>query len=222
MGLIKKLWATLRRPHQKFALGLLLGVGFLGGVIFFLVFHFTMNATNSMEICISCHEMEGVYEEYKESKHYSSPSGVRATCSDCHVPNGKTFGDYIDKFLAKLTIGSKDIYHHIIGTYPTREAFDKDRWHLAQNVLADMRSRDSKECRHCHSFEAMDMEEQDKSAARKHKRVMESADKTCVDCHTGIAHKEPKEPESEKKTADKPENQAPQASPDSGAGSGAK
>lgn len=195
MGLLKKLWSLLSSPSPKIALGLLLGVGFIGGVVFFLVFHFTMNATNSMSICISCHEMDGVYEEYKETKHYSSPSGVRATCADCHVPSGKTFGDYIDKFLAKLTIGSKDIYHHLIGTYPSREAFEKDRYHLAQNVLATMRARDSKECRACHSLEAMDMEGQGKSAARKHKRIMESADKTCVDCHTGIAHKEPAEPE---------------------------
>ncbi|MBF0140375.1 MAG: NapC/NirT family cytochrome c [Magnetococcales bacterium] len=195
MGMMKKIWTLLIRPNTKIALGLILGAGFLAGIIFFLVFHFTMNATNSMTICVSCHEMEGVYEEYKESKHYSSRTGVRAVCADCHVPNGKTFGDYIDKFMAKLTIGSKDIYHHLIGTYPTRESFDKKRWHMAQNVLAYMRSRDSKECRNCHSMEAMNMEDQDKSAARKHKRVMESADKTCVDCHAGIVHKEPAEPD---------------------------
>ncbi|HAT51199.1 MAG: NapC/NirT family cytochrome c [Nitrospirae bacterium] len=194
MGLMKKLWTLLIRPSQRIALGIILVGGFLSGIVFFLVFHFTMNATNSMEICISCHEMDGVYEEYRESKHYSSASGVRATCSDCHVPHGKTFGDYIDKFLAKLTIGSKDIFHHLLGTYPTRESFEKARWHLAQNVLANMRARDSKECRYCHSFDAMDMEEQDKSAARKHKRVMESADKTCVDCHSGLVHKEPVAP----------------------------
>ncbi|MBF0418982.1 MAG: NapC/NirT family cytochrome c [Magnetococcales bacterium] len=200
--MMKKIWTLLIRPNTKIALGLILGAGFLAGIIFFLVFHFTMNATNSMTICISCHEMEGVYEEYKESKHYSSRTGVRASCADCHVPNGKTFGDYIDKFLAKLTIGSKDIYHHLIGTYPTRESFDKNRWHMAQNVLAYMRSRDSKECRNCHSMEAMNMEDQEKSAARKHKRVMESADKTCVDCHAGIVHKEPAEPDGKASGAD--------------------
>lgn len=202
MGLIKKLWTLLIRPHQKIALGIILVGGFFSGVVFFLVFHFTMTATNSMEICISCHEMEGVYEEYRESKHYSSASGVRATCADCHVPHGKTFGDYINKFLAKLTIGSKDIYHHLLGTYPTRESFEKARWHLAQNVLANMRSSDSKECRHCHSLDAMDMEAQDKSAARKHKRVMESSDKTCVDCHSGLVHKEPVAPTEKEATGE--------------------
>ncbi|MBF0423166.1 MAG: NapC/NirT family cytochrome c [Magnetococcales bacterium] len=200
---MKKIWALLSRPNPKFALGIILLVGFAAGVVFFLVFHFTMNATNSMTICVSCHEMEGVYEEYKESKHYSNRTGVRAVCSDCHVPDGKTIDDYISKFMAKLTIGSKDIYHHLIGTFPTKEAFDKERGRMAQNVLAYMRSRDSKECRRCHSFDAMNMEDQEKSAARKHKRVMESADKTCVDCHAGIVHKEQAEPDEKGKDKDK-------------------
>ncbi|MBF0448221.1 MAG: NapC/NirT family cytochrome c [Magnetococcales bacterium] len=191
---IRKLWNTLSRPSQL-SLGLILGGGFFAGFVFFIVFHFGMTATNSMELCISCHEMEGVYEEYKKSPHYSSASGVRATCSDCHVPHGKTFGDWIDKFLAKLTIGTKDIYQHTIGTYDTKEKFEAARYEMAQHVLENMRKRDSKECRHCHSLDAMDLAEQDKSAARKHKRVMEKGDKTCIDCHTGIAHEEPEEPE---------------------------
>ncbi|MBF0428515.1 MAG: NapC/NirT family cytochrome c [Magnetococcales bacterium] len=184
----------LSRPSSR-AVGLILSVGFVAGAIFFIVFHFTMNATNSMSICISCHEMDGVYAEYKESKHYLSKSGVRASCADCHVPHGKTFPDWIDKFLAKLEIGSKDIYHHFIGTYPDKPAFEKARWHLAQNVLENMKKRDSKECRACHSLEAMLLSEQDKSGAKKHKSAMEKGDKTCIDCHTGIAHKMPEEPE---------------------------
>ncbi|MBF0273287.1 MAG: NapC/NirT family cytochrome c [Magnetococcales bacterium] len=188
------LFNWLRTPSKK-ALGLILIVGFLAGSVFFIVFHFTMNATNSMSICVSCHEMEGVYQEYKESKHYNNRVGVRAYCADCHVPHGKTFGDWIDKFLAKLEIGSKDIYHHLIGTYPDKAAFEKARWHLAQNVINTLKRRDSKECRACHNYDAMQLDEQDKSASKKHKKAMESGDKTCVDCHTGVAHKMPEEPE---------------------------
>ncbi len=193
---MKKLWNTLSSPSQM-ALGILLGGGFIAGVIFFVIFHFGMTMTNKMELCISCHEMEGVYEEYKKTVHYNSASGVRATCSDCHVPHGKTFGDYIDKFMAKLTIGTKDIYHHTIGTYDTKEKFKAARYKMYVNTLEHMRERDSKECRHCHALEAMDLDEQGKSGARKHKRAMEEGDKTCVDCHSGIAHEEPEEPEEE-------------------------
>ncbi|MBF0126246.1 MAG: NapC/NirT family cytochrome c [Magnetococcales bacterium] len=192
--MFKNLFDWLKTPSQK-AVGLILIGGFLAGFVFFIVFHFGMTATNSMDICISCHEMEGVYQEYKESKHYTNKMGVRATCADCHVPHGKTFGDWVSKFFVKLEIGSKDIYHHFIGTYPDKAAFEKKRWDLAQNVLSHMKHRDSKECRYCHAYEAMNLEEQDKSASKKHKKIMESKDKTCVDCHTGFVHKMPEEPD---------------------------
>jgi cytochrome c-type protein NapC len=191
---MKKLWNTLSTPSQM-ALGIVLGGGFFAGFIFFVVFHFGMNASSSMDLCISCHEMDGVYEEYKKTTHYNSASGVRATCADCHIPHGKTPGDWIDKILAKVLVGGKDLYHHTVGTYDTKEKFQAARYELAQNVIKNMRARDSKECRYCHSLEAMNLAEQGKSAARKHKRVLEQGDKTCIDCHTGIAHEEPEEPE---------------------------
>ncbi|MBF0402192.1 MAG: NapC/NirT family cytochrome c [Magnetococcales bacterium] len=183
----------LLQPSQK-AVGLVLAGGFLAGFVFFIVFHFGMSATNNMNLCISCHEMDGVYQEYKKSLHYSNRVGVQATCADCHVPHGKTFPDWVSKFLVKLEVGSKDIYHHAMGTYPDRAAFEKKRWDLAQNVINSMKSRDSKECRGCHSLEAMDLTAQSKSASNRHKKMMEAGGKTCVDCHTGVAHTMPEEP----------------------------
>ncbi|MBF0161938.1 MAG: NapC/NirT family cytochrome c [Magnetococcales bacterium] len=191
--MMNTLLSWLKRPSQR-ALGVLLGAGFLAGFVFFVVFHFTMSATNSMDICISCHEMEGVYQEYTKSVHFRNRSGVRATCADCHVPHGKTFGDWVSKFLVKLEVGSKDIFHHLVGTYPDAAAFEKKRWDLAQNVIADMKKRGSKECRACHMYTAMDFDSQAKSAAKRHQRTAESGDKSCIDCHTGIAHTMPEDP----------------------------
>ena len=198
MGFLKSIWSVFSKPSANYAMGTLLLAGFGVSFVFFLIFHFgIMTATNAMEICISCHEMDSVNEEYMESTHYNNSSGVRAECADCHVPHGKNIGDYIDKLFAKIRIGSKDIFHHVIGTYSKPGSFETVRYELAQHVLEDMRHRDSKECRYCHSMEAMDFEEQDKSGARKHKRTMEEGGKTCVDCHAGIAHRLPDEPEEE-------------------------
>ncbi|MBF0611338.1 MAG: NapC/NirT family cytochrome c, partial [Magnetococcales bacterium] len=72
------------------------------------------------------------------------------------------------------------------------------RWELANNVWKNMKERDSKECRFCHQFEAMDLEKQDRTAAKKHGRAMEEG-KTCIDCHKGIAHEEPEEPDEPEK-----------------------
>lgn len=204
MGFIGKIWSLLRQPSGM-ALGTLLIGGFVAGVIFFASFHFIMSATNSMDLCISCHEMEGVYEEYKESIHYKNASGVRATCSDCHVPKDKDFSGWLEKLKFKIVVGGKDIWHHTIGTYDTKEKFEAARWEMANRIWDDMRARDSKECRNCHNYDAMDMTEQDKLAAKKHATVMEKGDKTCIDCHTAVAHDEPEEPDGDNDGKEKEE-----------------
>lgn len=82
-----RLLGRLRRPSTTMALGTLLSVGFVAGVIFWGGFNWSMEATNTEAFCITCHEMEdNVYQEYKETIHYSNRTGVRATCPDCHVP----------------------------------------------------------------------------------------------------------------------------------------
>jgi cytochrome c-type protein NapC len=176
--------------------GVYLGYGLVVGVVLFLGFHFIfMKGTNSTGLCISCHEMEPLYTEYKESVHYKNSSGIRTHCADCHIPHGNTIGDYYDKFMDKVVVGGRHFYHRVINTYPDTQSFEKARYRLAQDVLNSMRSRDSKECRQCHSYDAMVLLDQGKSASRKHAKSMKNGEKTCIDCHTGVAHEEPEEPE---------------------------
>jgi nitrate/TMAO reductase-like tetraheme cytochrome c subunit len=181
----------------KSRLWLVLAGGVLIGGLGFAGFHFALmdGYTNSLEMCTSCHEMDGVYREYQKSTHYKNPSGVRVVCSNCHVPHGKGVGDYVDKLMDKIFVGGRHAYHHLVGTYPDAASFEKARYRLAQNVLENMRQRDSKECRQCHTFDAMQLANQDRAAASKHERVMKEGNKTCVDCHSGIVHEEPQEPD---------------------------
>jgi nitrate/TMAO reductase-like tetraheme cytochrome c subunit len=52
-----------------------------------------------------------------------------------------------------------------------------------------MKATDSRECRNCHTIEAMDLEAQESAAAKKHnKERMLSRGETCIDCHKGIGH----------------------------------
>jgi len=146
--------------------------------------------TNEMEFCTSCHSMKTNLAEYKETVHYKNASGVRAVCSDCHVP--KEFGP---KLHAKI-MAVKDIYHEVVGTVDTPEKYEARRWEMASRVWAKMEATDSRECRSCHNFATMDYEVQDSMAAKKHQRAQESG-KTCIDCHKGIAHHEPDPPEEE-------------------------
>ncbi|AKH20368.1 hypothetical protein AAY24_08400 [Sedimenticola thiotaurini] len=159
-------------------------VFFVTGIIFWGGFNTVMEATNSLEFCISCHEMEDtVYKEYTETVHYSNRSGVRAICSDCHVPK-----DWVHKIVRKVQ-ASGEIYHKIMGTVSTPEKFEARRLHLANRVWATMKATDSRECRNCHSWEAMSSDAQKSTAKRRHRKALKTGE-TCIDCHKGIAHKD--------------------------------
>jgi cytochrome c-type protein NapC len=99
----------------------------------------------------------------------------------------------IPKIIRKIK-ASSEIYHKLVGTIDTPEKFDAHRWTMANRVWDEMKATDSRECRTCHSFSNMDLSEQGRSARRRHARAEEKGE-TCIDCHKGIAHEEPDEPE---------------------------
>jgi cytochrome c-type protein NapC len=57
-GMREGLWARLRKPSTRYSLLGLLLVGFVAGVLFWGGFNTGMEATNTLEFCVSCHEME--------------------------------------------------------------------------------------------------------------------------------------------------------------------
>ncbi|RLJ68441.1 NapC/NirT family cytochrome c [Sulfurisoma sediminicola] len=180
------LWNTLKRPSAKYSLLGLLVVGFFGGIIFWGGFNTAMEATNTLDFCISCHEMrDTVYQEYKKTIHYSNRTGVRAVCSDCHVPK-----DWVHKMARKIQ-ASGEVYGKIMGTIDTPEKFEAKRLTLARSEWARMKGSDSRECRNCHSFDGMNAEVQ-KQRARKQHELAQKDKSTCIDCHKGIAHQKPK------------------------------
>ena len=113
--LIKIFWRRLSRPSRA-AAGVLLGFGFVGGILFWGAFNTGMEVTNSEAFCSSCHAP--IVAEIRETIHYSNRSGVRAICSDCHVPHGWT-----DKIVRKVQ-ASKELLAYAIGTIDTPEKFD--------------------------------------------------------------------------------------------------
>src|SRR3712207_9207649 len=89
--LLRRYWRTLTRPSQFYSLGFLTITGFIGGVMFWGGFNTAMEMTNTEQFCTGCHEMrDNVYQELQATIHFTNRSGVRAKCSDCHVPHGWT------------------------------------------------------------------------------------------------------------------------------------
>jgi cytochrome c-type protein NapC len=182
-GAVAQIWSALRRPSAKYSILALLTVGFFSGIVFWGGFNTAMEATNTLEFCVSCHEMrDTVYQEYQKTIHFSNRTGVRAVCSDCHVPK-----DWVHKMARKIQ-ASSELYHKVLGSIDTPEKFEAKRLRLAQNEWARMKASDSRECRNCHSFEGMNTDSQKDRAKKMHESARRN-NETCIDCHKGIAHK---------------------------------
>lgn len=156
--------------------------GIIIGVILVAVFLGELHYSASEKFCISCHEMESnVYMEYQNTPHFLNRSGVRATCSDCHLSK-----NLLQK-VARKTKAINEVIQHFKGTIDTRDKFKENRLELAQRVWAEMKANDSRECRSCHNAAQMDYTLQTNRAMVQHIQGDKDG-KTCIDCHKGIAH----------------------------------
>ena len=191
--MIKAIWAAFKARYpsrlKSFLVlgGLAFGVFIISGVLI------TAGAlglawTETEKFCIGCHEMrDNVYAEYKDTIHDTNRTGVRAICSDCHVPRPPL--DLIKRKMA----ASLEVWGHLTGVIDTKEKFEAHRSALAQKVWRRMKETDSLECRNCHHAEKMNSELQSEKARARHSTA-KAKGKTCIDCHFGIAHKEPSGP----------------------------
>lgn len=144
--------------------------------------------TSTEKFCISCHEMrENVYAEYQGTIHDVNRSGVRAICTNCHVPHEPV------ALIKRKFAASFELYHKLVGTIDTREKFEAHRYQLALRVWQRMKDTDSLECRNCHVRNSMSAELQSARAQKRHAKA-DATGMTCIDCHFGIAHHEPEGP----------------------------
>jgi cytochrome c-type protein NapC len=183
---MKSIWQRLKeqKPWAKILeiealILILIGAALvLGGKV-------ALDHTNTLSFCISCHEMnDNNFAEYSHTIHARNRTGVKAICSDCHVPH-----EFVDTMVRKFQAAC-DIYHHLLGTVDTKEKFEEHRLELAKRVWRRMKETDSRECRNCHDVTAMDPEKQGRTAQKQHKKLADG-NRTCIDCHFGIAHREP-------------------------------
>lgn len=183
IGLAKRYWQVLRRPSVHYSLGFLTIGGFVAGVISWGGFNTALEMTNTEQFCVGCHEMrDNVYQELQGTIHFTNRSGVRAKCSDCHVPHAWT------SKIARKMQASKEVWGKVFGSIDTREKFEAARPHLAMNEWRRLKANNSLECRNCHQFQYMDFTRQSPRAVRAHSTYLARGDRTCIDCHAGIAH----------------------------------
>ncbi|QLB13949.1 cytochrome C [Bisgaardia hudsonensis] len=180
--LIKKFWNWFRRPSH-IAIGTLITLSFIAGIIFWGGLNTALEKTSTEEFCSSCH-MNDVVPEYHNSVHYMNRSGVKADCADCHLPH-----EFIPKWVRKIK-AAREVYAHFMGKVDTKEKFNAARLEMAEREWARMKENNSQECRNCHNFDDMDFTQQKTVAEKMHRMAIEKG-KTCIDCHKGIAHQLP-------------------------------
>lgn len=177
---VKATWLFFRRPSTRWPLGIILAAGIAAGALALGGYNEAVVQTNKLTFCRTCHEMNDfVYPDYAQSVHFKNPMGVRAKCKDCHEP--PTWGH---QFVAKV-MSFRELYHHFARSVWTREKFEKKRPELDKNVWAEMKADDSRNCRKCHSWDAMVTAAQPPAARASHLMGQKNG-LTCIDCHRGI------------------------------------
>jgi trimethylamine-N-oxide reductase (cytochrome c) cytochrome c-type subunit TorY len=161
-------------------------IAFLFGAAALGTTNVMLHATSSNEFCYKCHSHEAfIKPEYESSSHFLNTAGVRVQCADCHLPKDSWF----DLTLTKMIV-SLDIIPELMGKIDTQEKYEAHRVEMAETVWRQFKKNDSRFCRSCHSVDAMDLENQGRSTARRHTRSLDNGE-TCIDCHYGIVHKAP-------------------------------
>jgi cytochrome c-type protein NapC len=84
---------------------------------------------------------------------------------------------------------AREVWGHFTGIIDTPEKYAAHLPVMKAREIARLQANDSQECRDCHTMERMRPELQGKMAQRFHKSER-MQDKSCIDCHAGIAHPE--------------------------------
>lgn len=183
-------WLQRARTCRQGKFGMIICASILAAVIAVVgsVFVIIIDATDyyfsTMEFCAtSCHVMEdNVYVELKESKHWNTPTGVRANCADCHVSRRLSFA-MIDHFL-----GTKELF--VMLTHSGLDEpgeFEKLRPAAADRIRFAMIKNDSASCRGCHDMEAIKPKRI--RGQNQHEDALNKGT-TCIICHYNLVHKD--------------------------------
>lgn len=179
-------FAPLRKILLRFSLWGVLAAGAVLGVLGWHGLDMALEFTSRDEFCAHCHR-DNATREWQESVHYRNARGMRVGCAQCHIPH-----EFGPKMVVKIgALG--DVWSFFQGTIDTPEKYEAKRLQMARTVWARLAARGSQECVQCHDIEAMT--NPDKPFIETTHRSSQKTGKPCAECHKGVAHLAPEEPE---------------------------
>jgi len=181
---LKKWLKSLLKPSPSRSILALVAVGLIIGVVGVITFEASLHASSTEKFCIGCHSMKAnPYAQLQKTSHFDNVTGVRPTCSDCHVPR-----EFIPKMIRKIE-AAREVWGNITGIIDSPEKYAAHAPAMKRREIARMKANDSQECRNCHDTERWVAALQSAKAQQFHAAKRLNG-KTCIDCHAGIAHPE--------------------------------
>jgi cytochrome c nitrite reductase small subunit len=149
----------------------LICAGFVLAIVCYFAVNAIMEPFSSSAYCATCHEMETVYEGWKQSGHYVNVSGTVTECIDCHLPPKDQFFRHMS---VKAYEGLRDVVIHWLGRpYDEEKMRERTLWKMPDS-----------RCTRCHSN--LLGKPSTPAVAVMHTPSTEPNAPTCVDCHNDM------------------------------------
>ena len=158
---------------------LVLLIGVITGVIITLSANKAIEATSTTEFCMSCHVHPHVFDSWKKSVHYDTPSGIQVQCVDCHLPpKGEGY------LVEKIRLGAKDIYGFL---FKDSAEFN---WEAKRTVEMAQHFTYQESCIGCHqNIFPRNLSKEGLDAHLYYS--MNEKDLLCLNCHIDVGHYDP-------------------------------
>jgi len=115
---LKKWLKSLLKPSPSRSILALVAVGLIIGVVGVITFEASLHASSTEKFCIGCHSMKAnPYAQLQKTSHFDNVTGVRPTCSDCHVPR-----EFIPKMIRKIE-AAREVWGNITGIIDSPEKY---------------------------------------------------------------------------------------------------
>jgi nitrate/TMAO reductase-like tetraheme cytochrome c subunit len=185
-GMLRRAWRRLRSPSARWSVLTLVALGVAFGALAIIGTQVMVYVTGTDKFCgATCHSMQWVAKEHRDSIHGINSKGISATCHDCHIPR-----EYPELLWYKAVAGTRDVIGEIRGIISTEDLFTKERMRMAVHVWTEYKANDSRACRGCHAFSKDVLAKQPEMVQQIHAPVLEGK-ATCIDCHKGVGHSAP-------------------------------
>ena len=172
--MLKKLGLFLRKRVL-----LILFAGFALGLLFAIYFNKLMDYTSTNESCEICHVHPHVFDSWKLSLHYDTPSGIHTDCVECHLPP-KGQGYLKEKIIAAV----RDVYGLVFKDSADYNCELKSTLEYAQNHVF------KESCLDCHiNLFPLTLTKDGQDA---HLYYSQNEDELrCINCHLNVGHYDP-------------------------------